>query len=112
MASREEFLKLVWEQVINVNMSEDWIERTIKESQKEPDEPFADSGTALENLLSSGANKRDICLLSRHAAYEAVFSLLYMLGDPGVDDDDIESLHEELLGEDPSGEEGCPGSAP
>jgi hypothetical protein len=28
------------------------------------------------------------------------------LGDPGVDDNDTEMLHEELLGADPSGREG------
>jgi hypothetical protein len=35
-----------------------------------------------------------------------------MLDDPGVDDDDNKMMHEELLGADPSGREGRPGSAP
>jgi hypothetical protein len=35
-----------------------------------------------------------------------------MLGDPGIDDNDIEMMHESLLGSDPSGKEGRPGSAP
>ena len=112
MASRDEFLKLIWDDIINPNMSENWIERTIKDAEKDHNEPFADSGVALENLLSLGASKKDICLLSRNAAYEAIFSLLYMLGDPGIEDNDIEMLHESLLGADPSGKEGRPGSAP
>ena len=112
MKSREEFLTLLWEEIINPNMSEEWIEKSIKEAKKHPDAPFSDDGTALENLLSLGANKKDICLLSRSAAYDAVFTLLYMLGDPGVEGNDIEMLHETLLESDPSGKEGRPGSAP
>jgi hypothetical protein len=37
-------------------------------------------------------------------------SLLYMLDDPGVDDDDNKMMHEELLTADPSGKDGRPGS--
>jgi hypothetical protein len=33
------------------------------------------------------------------------------MGDPGVDDNDVFMLHEELLTADPSGMEGRPGSA-
>jgi hypothetical protein len=44
-------------------------------------------------------------------AYETAFSLLYMLDDPGVDAGDVTMLHESLLGADPSGLEGRPGSA-
>jgi hypothetical protein len=35
-----------------------------------------------------------------------------MLDDPGIDDGDVIGLHESLLGADPSGKEGRPGSAP
>jgi hypothetical protein len=51
-------------------------------------------------------------MIARHAAYEAVFGTLYALSDPGVDDNDIEMMHESLLSADPSGKEGRPGSAP
>ncbi|MGB8356298.1 MAG: hypothetical protein WCD79_20535 [Chthoniobacteraceae bacterium] len=51
-------------------------------------------------------------LIARQAAYEAVFGTLYALSDPGVNDNDIEMLHESLLSADPSGKEGRPGSAP
>jgi hypothetical protein len=47
----------------------------------------------------------------REAAYGAVFSTLYGIGDPGVDGDEVFMLHEELLMADPSGMEGRPGSA-
>lgn len=58
-----------------------------------------------------GVSARDINLIRRHAAYDALFSTLYSIGDPGVDDDDVFILHESLLSADPSGLEGRPGSA-
>jgi hypothetical protein len=48
----------------------------------------------------------DIVAIGRGASYDAVFDLLYKLGDPGVDD--IDGLFEELLMADPSGREGSP----
>jgi hypothetical protein len=62
--------------------------------------------------LELGASRRDLSLVARFAAYGAVFSTLYTFSDPGVDDNDVEMLHESLLGADPSGKEGRPGSAP
>ena len=112
MASREEFLRQVWEEVINSTMQEHWIDNVIRESEKRPDAPFADLGLALKRLLAAGADRRDLSLVARHAAYEAVFGTLYALNDPGVDDNDVEMMHESLLSADPSGKEGRPGSAP
>jgi hypothetical protein len=63
-------------------------------------------------LLASGAAREDLSLIARRASYEAVFRVLYMLDDPGVDGDDNKMMHEELLGADPSGREGRPGTAP
>lgn len=112
MPTRQEFLRLVWEKVINRGMGGRWIDYAIDESQRHPNAPFADAGVALRRLLATGADRRDICLATRLAVYEAVFSLLYMLDDPGVDDGQVFMLHESLLGADPSGKEGRPGSAP
>jgi len=112
MPTREEFLRLVWDEVINPAMTGVWIDNTIAAAKKDPNAPFADVGAALERLLGKGADRRDICLAARWAIYEAVFSLLYMLDDPGVDDGDVFMLHESLLSADPSGKEGRPGSAP
>ncbi len=111
MATQEEFLDLVW-QDINGSMQEHWIENVIRASENHPNAPFADLGPALKRLLSLGASKRDLSLLARHASYEQAFSLLYHLSDPGIDDNEIEMLHESLLAADPSGLEGRPGSAP
>lgn len=112
MATREQFLRMLWADVINANLREDWIDNAIAESKANPERPFGDIGLIAERLLKLGATRRDLCLMSRAAAYEAVFAVLYMLDDPGVDGDDILMLHESLLGADPSGQEGRPGSAP
>jgi hypothetical protein len=112
MASREAFLRQLWTDIINPPMHERWIDNAIHESERIPDAPFADLGAALNRLLAAGASRRDLSLIARHAGYEAVFGTLYALGDPGVDNNDIEMMHESLLSADPSGKEGRPGSAP
>ena len=111
MATRAELLNQVWTQIISANMDERWIDAAMASSERTPDAPFADLGPAPKRLLAAGAVRRDLCLLARHASYEAVFQLLYMLDDPGVEGDDNKMLHEELLGADPSGREGRPDSA-
>jgi hypothetical protein len=112
MPSREEFLRIVWDEVINPPMTGVWIDNAIAASKKDGNAPFADVGAALERILANGIDRRDLSLVARSAIYNAVFSLFYMLDDPGVDDGDVFMLHELLLGADPSGKEGRPGSAP
>jgi len=112
MATREQFLKEMWDGLINPAMQEHWIDNTIRGSEKQPDAPFADLGPALKRLLAAGADRRDLSLIARQAAYEAVFGALYALSDPGIDDNHLEMMHESLLSADPSGQEGRPGSAP
>jgi hypothetical protein len=63
-------------------------------------------------MLAAGASRHDLCLVLRATAYEAVFSTLYSLSDPGSDeDDDVGALYEVLLMAEPSGIGGRPGSA-
>ena len=111
-SSREEFLALLWSETINPSMKEHWIENAIQASEKNPNGPFGDIGAVLKRLLSLGASKRDLSLIHRMASYQAVFSTLYKLGDPGVDPNNADMLFEELLISDPSGLEARPGSAP
>lgn len=111
MATREEFLQSIWTD-INGAMAEHWIDNSIREFQKSPTAPFADTGDALQRLLALGASRRDLALIYRQASYDSAFGLLYSLSDPGVDDNDVEMLHESLLSADPSGMDGRPGSAP
>jgi hypothetical protein len=112
LPARDEFLRLIWDDIINAPITGKWIENSIVEAKARPKGPFADTGVACERLLAAGAARRDLSLVARAAAYEAVFSLLYMLGDPGLDEENGSLLHESLLSADPSGLDGRPGSAP
>ena len=112
MATREEFLQQAWVEIINGSMTETWIDHVIDDAENNPDRPFADLGPVLKRLLELGASRRELSLISRFASYEAVFATLYMLDDPGIDDDNDAGLYESLLGADPSGLDGRPGSAP
>lgn len=111
MSSRQALLQHLWNEVINPHLDPQGLARVIAHAKSRPDDPFADSGPALERLLALGADPHDIGLLLREAAYEAVFGTLYSLGDPGVEGNDVFMLHEDLLTADPSGMEGRPGSA-
>src|SRR5437867_3273011 len=102
MASRDQFLRHAWDEIINPAMQERWIDNYIREFERNPNGPFSDLGEALRRLLALGASRRDLSLITRAASYESVFQCLYMLGDPGVDDDDYTMMHESLLGADPS----------
>jgi hypothetical protein len=112
MATRDEFLQMLWHDSINSPPNDAWIDRVIQSSEKDRNEPFADAGQALKRLRALGASYEDIGHIMRSASYEAVFGVLYALDDPGVDNDDQEGLFESLLGADPSGKEGRPGSWP
>ena len=111
MATREELLTHLWQSIINANLDPTGLERVIAHCKRRPSDPFADVGPALERALAAGVSPKDLCLIGRGTAYEAVFGTLYALGDPGVDGDDVFGLYESLLGADPSGLEGRPGSA-
>ena len=110
LPSRDEFVTLLWNEVVNEPMREQWIDERISRSEKRPDDPFADMGPLLVKLQSIGVTKRELSLLHRYASYCAVFATLYKLEDPGCRD--AFGLYEDLLSADPSGLEGRPGSAP
>jgi len=111
VATREELVSHLWQSIINAYLDPAHLDRVVTHCKRRPDDPFADVGPAIERALAAGVSARDLCLISRNVAYEAVFGTLYALGDPGVDDDDVLGLYEILLGADPSGMDGRPGSA-
>ena len=111
MANREELLVCLWTDVINGHLRDDALDNTIANCARSPDGPFGDTGPAIKRILDAGVSRRDLRLVLRSAAFEAVFGTLYAMGDPGVDDNNVFMLHEELLTADPSGMDGRPGSA-
>lgn len=111
MATREELLEHLWKEVINAILRDDALDNIVKNCKRDPDGPFGDTGAAIERLLAAGASRGDLRLVLRSMAYEAVFGTLYAFSDPGLEEDDVGTLYEELLTADPSGMEGRPGSA-
>jgi hypothetical protein len=112
MTTRQEFLEHLWKEVINLYLRDGELDAIVSYDKRYPDRAFGDTGATIERMLAAGVSKRDLSLVLRYAAYNAVFGTLYSLSDPGVDDDtDVGGLYEELLMADPSGMEGRPGSA-
>ena len=111
MATREEFLDHLWTGVIDTLCRDQGLDNIVAHCRRFPGGPFSDTGGAVERVLAAGASRRDLCLIMRATAYEAVFGTLYALSEPGLDrDEDASTLFEDLLSADPSGREGRPGS--
>ena len=109
MASRDDLLRHLWTGIIDVLGREDGFDNLVANCARDPNAALSDAGPAIERILASGASRRDLSILLRSTAYEAVFATLYALGDPGVaDGESVFMLHEELLTADPSGREGRP----
>ena len=106
MKSRNEFLRLLWSETINSAANGAWVENCIRSYEQDSNGPFADVGRAMKRMRELGVSDAEIGAVGRGASYEAVFDLLYKLGDPGVEDPVF--LFEELLAADPSGMEGRP----
>lgn len=122
--SRFVFLREAWKAVVKPD-DHGWIDRLIESSKKRPDDPCAGLGPALERLVAAGADRSDLHEVVRVMQYEVLFSLCYLLEDPGPlepeladlswrlvrtgPDGDvvgtIDGLHESVLALDPSGRE-------
>jgi hypothetical protein len=112
MATREEFLQHLWTVVINPVFADAALDNIISNCKRDPVGPFGDTGPAIERMLAAGIARRDLGLVLRLVAYEAVFGTLYALSEPGLNqDEDASTLYEEVLMADPSGMAGRPGSA-
>jgi hypothetical protein len=118
------FLRQAWKSVIDPDDTS-WMDRVIEADKKRPLEPCAGLGPALERLMAAGGARADIQEVVRVMQYQVLFSFCYLLGDPGelepelsdmswclarTNDDDeivgtIDSLHESVLGTDPTGRE-------
>ena len=108
---REEFLRLLWSEVIGSSMHGHWIENSLNVIDKHPDAPEAELGRTLRRLLDAGVAREDLCRIVRYMASDAVFATLYLLEEPGISgvtNDNLCGLSEELLTADPSGKDGLP----
>lgn len=80
--ARYVFLREAWRGVVP---SEDasWIDAHIASAKARPTDPHAGVGPALERLLATGADRKDIHEIVRVMQSELLVSLCYLLEDPG-----------------------------
>jgi len=97
------FLRQAWRNVVSENDTS-WIQSEIDRSLKNPGAPCSGIGPALQNLLSRGANPQDITDVVRGMQYALLFSLCYLLDDPGELEADVESVSWGLMQVDENGE--------
>jgi hypothetical protein len=118
------FLRQAWRNVLP-EADNSWIPREIEAAKAHPDAPGAGAGQSLMRLLASGASPSDLTELARVMQWQLLFSLCYLLEDPGdiepqgaqvswalfeLDANDrparhIGGLHESVLETDPTGRE-------
>ena len=108
-----------------------WIDRNIAAAEQRPQDPFSGIGHALKRVISGGVAPEDLTEIVRGMQADLLFSLCYLLEDPGFDDEELEhigwrlvetegdddptdrpicSLHESVLETDPTGREMRPKS--
>jgi hypothetical protein len=118
------FLRQAWRNVVSEDDTT-WIANAINGAKARPNEPYAGVGHSLAKLRERGATDAELTDLVRGMQAELLFSLCYLLEDPGdlepevshiawalaeVDDEGnvvgkIGGLHESVLETDPTGRE-------
>ena len=96
MATREELVEHLWQEIINPLDDPSTLNNIIANCKRQPKAAFSGVGPAIERALAAGVSAEDLCLINRSATYEAVFGTLYAIGDPGVDNNDVFGLYESL----------------
>ena len=118
------FLRQAWKLVLGEANTE-WIDRLRSGAARQPREPGAAIGPALDRLVALGASPDDLTTVVRVMQWELLFAFCQLLEDPGdlepevknicwtlfqVSDDGaliapIPGLHESVLETDPTGRE-------
>ena len=119
------FLRQAWADVLG-EADTTWIDGSIQLALRNPGEPFAGLGLALERARSMGVSPRDLTEIARGVQVQLLFNLCYRLDDPMFEEEELEDfswglfqmdehgnpvspriggLHESVLETDPSGRE-------
>jgi hypothetical protein len=104
------FFDSLWE---NISPDDDgkWLVDLAR--KKAGDAPFDDTGASVKQLKKGGATARELGAIAAWHRYDASFHTLRLLQESGIKTgDEADGLYELLLGSDPSGMEGRPGSWP
>lgn len=109
-AAEAEFFESLWE-MISPDDDGKWLADLA--GKKTGDGPFEDTGAAVKRLLASGMNAAELGGMAAWHRYDACRRTLQLLQEAGIKrTDEADGLYESLLGADPSGLEGRPGSWP
>jgi hypothetical protein len=122
------FAKSLWNGVMPED-DDKWIDQEIEWAKSRPSDPCAQSGPALEEMLTKGVSRKAIVDLVRVFQYSALYHAcsildgsrvedvpitdwtLHQVDEEGKDMAIIQGLHEVLLGMDPTGREMRPRGA-
>ena len=125
------FLRQAWARIL-ADKDTGWIAARIKQAKADPRAPYAGVGLALARCTDMGVDPQDLTDIVRGMQVELLFSLCYMLEDPGFAEGEVEDigwslvvadencqptarqingLHESVLETDPTGREMRPRDA-
>lgn len=97
MPTRQALITHLWNEIINPLDNPTVFDNIIANCKRAPDAAFAAAGPAIERMRAAGIDPADLSIICRSIAYESVFGTLYAIGEPGVDNDEVFGLHEDML---------------
>ena len=97
MTSRQDLVAHLWNEIINPLENPSVFDNIVANCKRAPGAAFAEAGPAIERMRAAGIDPADLSIVCRSIAYESVFGTLYAIGDPGVENDDVFGLYEDML---------------
>ncbi len=124
------FLRQAWRSIVREEDTS-WIDSSVGSYERRPNAPYAGVGQALKALQAKGATAEELAALVRGVQAELLFSICYLLEDPGDLEEEVSELawglflldengaptepllglHESVLEMDPTGNEMRPGTS-
>jgi hypothetical protein len=94
--ARYVFLRQAWRRVVPPEDAS-WIDAQIASAKARPSSPGAGAGLALQRLLAAETDRKDIHEVVRVMQWELLFSLCYLLEDPGELEPEIADMSWRLM---------------
>jgi hypothetical protein len=97
MANTSDYLELLWVEVIDIRLKNNWIEQCLKEAGTAAGNLFGEVKPALQRLLANSSLRKDLELVCAFVRYETCFGVLAALDDPGLGKAKIAGLQKDFL---------------